>query len=634
LALVFAYLGYDGIAFLSALPHNPVLWYTLIVLIAFAMGLFTYWLLGRDEHTSRGAHAARSSRWRLPKLTMNFDVEHVGISALVLFVFWLPAIIVSFPCALNLDTIDSFYQFENTPPVFYMGIYYPVKFVDHHPVFDTLIFGSFFAAGDAMGNQGMALFLLVICQAVALALVLAAACCYLERLGAPSWFSLATLAFFALFPAFGRYAATLLKDPMFLVPWVPFFICYLEVFRTDGEALKKKSVLIVLVLSAGFCILTKKLGPYIVLPSLFILILAVKRNRLESIGSLVAVVLVFQLLFPAIVYPAIGGVQPGGIQEALGFTFQQVITVKRENPQGITDEELACVDKVLDTEKALQNYDPIITDPVKGYYRFDSTKEELLDYLQTWAAVGLRHPIIYLGTLAQETCGLYVPSKVMNYYSIPLARNKIDSDYHGKHANSLERISPEFKIKMHRPEKLLQIDSVLNQAYEAVTHLPIISIVFTCGFYGGWIPFLAFLVTFYRRKRDCLALVPIVLSCLFLVLSPTSSARYVLPLVAAAPLIIAWAHVKLQSPDREQSVEPSDRRPGQTARGVARARGTAEATQHMASSDRDFGQMTRSFAWEWGLAGSEQRIASSDQISGQMPRGVAWGRNNRTASKI
>ncbi|MGI6033388.1 MAG: DUF6020 family protein, partial [Coriobacteriales bacterium] len=414
------------------------------------------------------------------------------------------------------------------------------KFVDHHPVFDTLVLGSCFAVGDALGNQDMALFLLVICQAVALALVLAAACCYLERLGAPTWFSIATLAFFALFPAFGRYAATLLKDPMFLVPWVPFFICYLEVFRTDGEALRRKSVLIVLVLSAGFCILTKKLGPYIVLPSLFILIFAVKRNRSESIGAFVAVILVFQLLFPATVYPAIGGVQPGGVQEALGFTFQQVIAVKHEDPQGITDEELACVDKVLDTKEALRLYNPSITDPVKNHYRVDSTQEELRDYLWTWAAVGLRHPIIYLETFARETCELYVPSKVMGYYSIPYPDKEITSDYEGSHIEFLESISPEFKISMHRPEKLVKADSSINQAYETIAHLPFISIVFACGFYGGWIPFLAFLVTFYRRKRDCLALVPIVLTCFFLVLSPTSSARYVLPLVTAAPLIIAW----------------------------------------------------------------------------------------------
>lgn len=546
LALVLIYVDYDSIAFLSTLPHSPVLWYALIVLIAFAMGLFTYWLLGRSEHVSRGAHAAHSSHRRLPKLTMSFDVEHVGISALVLFVCWLPAIIVSFPCALNLDTLDSFYQFENTPPVFYKGVYHPVKFVDHHPVFDTLVLGSCFAVGDALGNQSMALFLLVICQAIALSFVLAAACCYLERLGAPTWFSLATLAFFALFPAFGRYAATLLKDSLFLVPWIPFFMCYLEVFRTDGEALKKKSVLIVLVLSAGFCILTKKLGPYIVLPSLFILIFAVKRNRSASIGSLVAVVLVFQLLFPATVYPAIGGVQPGGIQEALGFTFQQVIAVKHEDPQGVTDEEFARVDKVLDTKEALRLYNPSITDPVKGRYRFDSTREELRDYLWTWAAVGLRHPIIYLGTLAQETCGLYVPSKVMGYYTIPYPDNKITSDYEGDHAEFLESISPEFKISMQRPKKLVEIDAKFTRAYETITSLPVLSIVFSCGFYGGWIPFLAFLVTFYRRKRNCLALVPIVLTCFFLVLSPTSSARYVLPLVATAPLIIAWAHARIQ----------------------------------------------------------------------------------------
>lgn len=61
----------------------------------------------------------------------------------------------------------------------------------------------------------------------------------------------------------------------------------------------------------------------------------------------------------------------------------------------------------------------------------------------------------------------------------------------------------------------------------------------TMGFYGGWTHITAAAVLFARNRPMFWALTSVVVSVLFLPLSPVSVTRYVLPLVYCPPLLIA-----------------------------------------------------------------------------------------------
>ena len=81
----------------------------------------------------------------LPVLPIVFTRKSILVCTCVILICWLPYIVLQFPCAMFRDTYDQLYQFQTHAPTLYvfLGEYTNAEFVDHHPVFDSLLFGSF-----------------------------------------------------------------------------------------------------------------------------------------------------------------------------------------------------------------------------------------------------------------------------------------------------------------------------------------------------------------------------------------------------------------------------------------------------------------------------------------------------------
>ena len=569
LFVAFASFGFDGLPFLSWLAPSTIAAYLFIAALTVLIIGGMYALLGLQpatfpatettgtaaetahpqpsQHAHRSRHALRASRVRFC-----FDAKHIVLWALVIFACWLPVLIMKYPCTLNGDTINQFFQFQTPAPTFYttMREFVPGEFVDHHPVFDTVLYGSFLALGDALGSQNAGMFILVILQSLLLAAVLSTACCYGSRLNAPRGLQIASLLFFALWPLFPNYSATVLKDTSFLAPWILFFICWLEAWRTRGEALANAKFVALFIVAAILCALTKKLGLYTVAPSLLVLLIAVLAKRqgkariLGAASTLVVPIAICALIIPAFVYPAIGGVSPGGKQESLGFTFQQSIAVLRDNPSSVTMQEYDAINAVLDVQAAKDAFSERITDNVKSKYRTDATDQQLKDYLAAWVSVGLKNPGRYLAATATTTYHFFVPSAYLAYYDTP--GQGVTKDFYWAYDSQrdftklFESFHNGYHISLHRPARLIEANRQYDAVYNAVKSQAVASLLFTQGFYGGWLPLLCFLATLYNRRRAAWAFTPIALTALFMFLSPVDATRYALPLVAVAPLLLYW----------------------------------------------------------------------------------------------
>ena len=77
-------------------------------------------------------------------------------------VFWLPQIIVRYPCSIPIDSQVSLFQ--------YYGLR---KYTTQHPIIYTQLLGRFSDFGQALGNVSFGLFLLILLQCILLLLVLA-----------------------------------------------------------------------------------------------------------------------------------------------------------------------------------------------------------------------------------------------------------------------------------------------------------------------------------------------------------------------------------------------------------------------------------------------------------------------------
>lgn len=355
LALGYADNGISENAVFKLFP-SPMAAFVVATILGFlVLALLLASLLDALPRFVRDREVVTDKPWR--HFALRFDRKSILQASLLVFACWIPWIILQLPCTMNFDTCNQLFQFMTDGPTYYttVGYYVDAQYIDHHPVFDTLLYGCFIWIGNLVGSQNAGLFLFSLLQCALTAIALAASCCYLERLNAPKAVRVGAILFVALFPAIPQWATCMVKDSTYSLFFIPYFIMYLEVLRTKGEAWRSRRFLIWFIVVIGLCILSKKTGVHIVTISGLFLLLANRGTWKQGLTVLIAPILVFSLALPAAVYPAIGGVAPGGKQEAIGSLLQQTVTVLRQEGNNVTADERAAIDAVLDTQSAMLN---------------------------------------------------------------------------------------------------------------------------------------------------------------------------------------------------------------------------------------------------------------------------------------
>lgn len=479
----------------------------------------------------------------LPRLPITFNRKSVLVCAAIVFVCWIPYIALQYPCAMFWDTYDQLYQFRTSAPTLYpfLDSYVNVEYIDHHPVFDTLIFGSFVWLGDMLGSQNAGLFLYMLCQSALTAFSLALSCCFLDRLGVPKALRLLSLLFVALFPLIPLWATCMSKDGLFSPLFVIYFVFFAEAFKSKGERFANPRFLLAYILIAGLCILTKKSGVCIVALSTVSLFIVNRGSLINILASVVAPIAVFAMLVPSVLYPLVGGVEPGGKQEILGFMYQQVVTAIRSNPESVTEEEVRGIEGVLYLKPAVLQCDSIIVDPVKNNAKINLNPSDYIDFFISYASIGVRHPIEYTRSVVNVCAPLVAPGVGMTYYAScgPMEnwQKKFDAA-----ANAQD-----FNISFYKPEPIRTWASNVEAAYlNLVETNPFAAILLSRGLFGGWIPFCCILLAACNNRKYWVAYAPIIVSIAVLVVSPAGSTRYMLPLLYVLPLMLGLLYLSFR----------------------------------------------------------------------------------------
>ena len=139
---------------------------------------------------------------------------------------WLPWLLIHYPGDVDSDTTTQLFQ--------WLGLH-PRE--DHHPWFDTIVFGWFWNIGTAVGDLKVGIFLYMLFQVAATALGMAFLLTYLGRLGLsdrPRW---VLTAFVAVFPIFAITGSLMSKDNFAAIFWLPFLVLFVETVRTRGALL-------------------------------------------------------------------------------------------------------------------------------------------------------------------------------------------------------------------------------------------------------------------------------------------------------------------------------------------------------------------------------------------------------------
>lgn len=476
--------------------------------------------------------ASRFDPLRKLPLTLTKGNRSVFISWAVIFICWLPWIILAYPANLGADSINQLFQYNTDAPSYYttLDIELPGDYIDHHPALTTLLFGLFLDLGLLLGSANVGIFIYILLQSLLLSGALALSCCYLDKLSIAKPIRLASLIFVALFPPFAQYAATMIKDSLFSIFFILFFLGVIEIYRTEGAATKRKHFLIAFTLIACLCGLTKKTGIYIVAPTCISLLFMYRKQLRQLLAPTLTPILVSVVIVPCLIFPLLN-VSPGGKQEVLGTLFQQTAAYFIYHPKEVTEEEYEIVSRILDANSFKENYRKRVTDPIKNTYDYYAKTEDIVDYLGVWVSQGMRHPDTYLQATLRISSRLMSPVKPINYYN--------GFAYPDEYYDTLIENEGAPSFELSKPEDLNAASDAVHKSYVlTVTSNPVLRVFFSRGLWGCWIPLFCLLFCFFKRKDSLVVFIPVLVSILFLLISPATSSRYMIPILCIAPLLI------------------------------------------------------------------------------------------------
>jgi len=454
----------------------------------------------------------------------------VALLAVVMLVCWSFWIVGFFPGIVQVDSFNQIIEwYEDSHPLStHVGDagteWVTNRFTDHHPIFDTLIFGLFACGSDALfGSWTPGIFAYCLLQAIATAGVFSLSLTYLARRGLPAKGCIALMAFYCLVPAIPIYAFAMLKDPLFSWIYVPYFLIVVEAVRTRGAVLERRSVLASLLALSVLLALTKKLGIYVVVPSNLLLIFACRAQWKRLVAAAALPALAIFVVIPLVVYP-LADVAPGNKKESLSLMFIQTSRYVLKHGDEVTDEERAAIDRVLVYDTLADHYRMNSADRVKEGTRLNLTSDDIDAYAKVWVRQGLKHPLTYLAAWAGLASNYVALGSTIDVYT------------------ELCNFNGSFGMtdKTQIPPSLAGVREGLVGLYGTLLSLPPLAAICNIALYSFWLPVLC--LGALRRHAPALAwvMVPTLISCVGTMVSPILTARYALPLIYTVPLLVAF----------------------------------------------------------------------------------------------
>ena len=538
-SISFAEIAGGGAANLFAFSETAV-WGALIfcggLIIAYCLIAWLYWLLDK-------ACAVRNLD-DPGKLAKKLFRDHpFAIPFLILIVVYVIHFAVVLPGVTSQDDtrdqIAQFFNLSNFRADQVVLISPDVRLTNHHPVLHTLMVGGCVQLGGMLGNYNTGFFIYTLIQMLLFVVAMACVFPFFERHNAPWWLRWATLLFFVLCPKLWNFSTLITKDTVFSAFVLLYLIALADYLmgRKDGALTAK-----LLLFGLAVCLFRNN-GVFVVLFSLpFLLLMRPAGSTAEhpprgpfvaATSSMVIYAMVITLLLPAL------SITGGSVRETLSVPLQQTARYIIDNPDDITEEEMSSIEAVYNVEKATASYDPELADRVKDEFYKDASSEAISEFMKTWVAWGLRHPITYLAASVDNHYGYYCFTQTGYEWkqSPTWARYKMENG--NKRIEELSDGAIVLDYHAYWPDEVIDATTA---AYEWFAGLPLVAQLMQAAFYF-WLLVLALIYALRKRNVLVLALVlPLLTLYLIGLLGPANAVgytRYIMPAMLAWPLVLA-----------------------------------------------------------------------------------------------
>ncbi len=451
------------------------------------------------------------------------------IISIYFFVYLIHAILF-FPGVCGWDTINQVMDLisKNAPlPFGWINGQPTVSALmnDHHPVFDTLIFTLFYWIGKKIGDPNIGLFLYNTAQITLLSCLFAEVIVGLSEFRSSLCVRVLCFVFYIM-PFINFFSITIIKDTLFSFVFVLYFRTFISVFIAlrKGKTIQNKEWLILFITSLLIA-LTNKKGIYIAISSAFSLIIISRSKKYKKTVILKHIIPVIVIICSVrfVLFPALN-IYPGGRQESLGFSFQQIAAAYIDHPEDFSKNDIMTLNNVLTIEPIQYEsvYQERSTELIKNNYNFYASDRDIWEYLKLWGKIGMKHPISYLRTTMKVNAGYFYPGKSINIYT-------------GIPENNSLSISQKPETKNMR--------FTFQACFDWIKEKAGISLLYKDAFYIFWVPSLIICMLLKKGKKDSiLCLTPVVMNYFFLIIGPICWTRYGLGQIYTIPLQISLVY--------------------------------------------------------------------------------------------
>lgn len=536
--------------------HKPIFWMVAsvqLLTIGFTLAVIICWLMHKaanfveyrnTDDASNSIPPTNLSIWERGVRFFDGKPKHMTVATLAMVLCWVPMLIIQGPAIIGVDSMVQLVQFRTG------HVWDPMTMAelpgyagqDHHPFFDTYIYGLFDELGLWLGQEILGFRILIALQSTVAAFALVVSLVWIKkRTNLPDSCICVCWCLAAILPAFPMYMSIVLKDSTWVSIFLLWMVAFFEVIYrcNNNQAVGWKLVLCLVVLGL-FSGLTKKLGIYVTTVSLLLAIIVVRKQLVAFLISMLVPAALVIGFVPVAVLPALD-IAPGGSQEAISVPIQQLSRVAILHQDELTRSDREAIDKVLDISHLKPYWQADSADYAKHYgYRLNASSSDRKNFILTWIRLFFRYPKDYIAAVPYLINPFIYGDTY--YYSGPVRCGWWE-------AGGLQILNeyPECRPSYTQEKIATPLTNALNKT-------PPFSFIGSEALYTLWLPLLALGLTIsIRRYKNLRYLIPVVISWCSLFLLPAHQARYTLSFLFIFALTIAVPFVQVLTKERNIS---------------------------------------------------------------------------------
>lgn len=346
----------------------------------------------------------------------NSKGEYITIKNIFLIILlcWFPYWCAFFPGILTPDSISQMNQALGVEPL-----------VNHHPIAHTLTEKSILIITKMIGIEDINISVSIISfiQMCIMALIFAYITTCIYKSIRSKLILLLTIIFYAIIPFNAYYSVTLWKDILHAGVVSLLLVLILKIFNQGDDNKQVIYSLYFFFLGCVFC-LYRSNGYYAyILWFLPLSIFAYRYRRFSVIlVSIMTIVICSYIKGPLY---ASYGIRNAKYAEGLSIPAQQIAYVIKNN-RFLNEHESYYLNKIIDIKKVPGWYQPYISDNIKGNcVNQEFFKNNKLEYLNIWIALGVRYPKDYIIAWINQTRGYWYPNVSYWVYAKGVHKNNL-----------------------------------------------------------------------------------------------------------------------------------------------------------------------------------------------------------------